>query len=78
MNYFLLLFYVTIQFCNLLIEKYEKTEETSDEIKKELERQDSYEKQKVYEDAFLEQMERYSKLGELESKIFFRGYNSIF
>ncbi|XP_065064332.1 dysbindin-like isoform X3 [Rhopilema esculentum] len=46
--------------------KYEMTEEESGEMAMVLERQESIEKQQVYEDAFLEQMEKYIRYGELE------------
>ena len=42
------------------------TEEESGEMAMVLERQESIEKQQVYEDAFLEQMENYIRYGELE------------
>ena len=45
------------------------TEEESGEMAKVLERQESLEKQQVYEDAFIEQMERYVQFGELESEL---------
>lgn len=47
------------------------TEEESGEMAKVLERQESLEKQQVYEDAFIEQMERYVQFGELESELNF-------
>lgn len=46
------------------------TEEESGEIARVLERQASVEKQQVYEDAFMEQMEKYLQFGELDSKSF--------
>ncbi|XP_065064331.1 dysbindin-like isoform X2 [Rhopilema esculentum] len=49
--------------------KYEMTEEESGEMAMVLERQESIEKQQVYEDAFLEQMEKYIRYGELERPI---------
>ena len=50
------------------------TEEESGEMAKVLERQESLEKQQVYEDAFIEQMERYVQFGELESELNFISY----
>lgn len=44
------------------------TEEESGEIARVFERQASIEKQQVYEDAFMEQMEKYLQCGEFDSK----------
>ena len=51
----------------LLLAKYEMTEEESDEASRVLERQESIEKQQIYEDAFMEQMEKYLQFGEYDS-----------
>ena len=45
------------------------TEEESGEAARVIERQESVEKQQVYEDAFLEQMEKYLQYGEFDSKL---------
>ena len=52
----------------LLLAKYEMTEEESNEASRVLERQESIEKQQIYEDAFMEQMEKYLQFGEYDSK----------
>jgi len=49
--------------------KYEMTEEESDEASRVLERQESIEKQQIYEDAFMEQMEKYLQFGEYDKPI---------
>ncbi len=51
----------------LFAETSEMTEEECRQRAKVVERQESIEKQQIYEDAFLEQMDRYIKYGELES-----------
>ena len=51
----------------LLLAKYEMTEEESNEASRVLERQESIEKQQIYEDAFMEQMEKYLQFGEYDS-----------
>lgn len=52
-----------------LKEKYEMTEEESNQVAAVLARQESVEKQQIYEDAFMEQMDRYIKYGELDKPI---------
>lgn len=53
--------------CDWVAEKYEMTEEESNQVAAVLARQESVEKQQIYEDAFMEQMDRYIKYGELDS-----------
>ena len=65
--------------CAVLLAKYEMTEEESNEASRVLERQESIEKQQVYEDAFMEQMEKYLQYGELDSELlmyYALGYHS--
>eukprot|EP00794_Sanderia_malayensis_P019242 gene19242-21170_t len=50
-------------------EKQEMSDEELKQMARIVERQDSIEKQQIYKDAFLEQMERYKKYGELEKPI---------
>ena len=47
------------------------TGEECEQFARVIEKQESIEKQQIYEDAFLDQMERYIKYGELESEFQF-------